>query len=52
MKYKLGKIDKQFISKIVNNVKEKQVGRNQKINTDEVIEWFNNINNKNCFTFL
>ena len=52
MKTELGKISKQIISEIVKNVKEKQVRLNQWISTDEVIEWFNKISNKNRFTFL
>ena len=51
-KPELGKISKQLISEIVKNVKEQQPALNQWKNPDEVIGWFNNIKNKNHFSFI
>ena len=50
-KPELGKISKQIVEKIVHDVKSK-TNINQWKNTNDVINWFNNIENKNSHTLI
>ena len=50
-KPELGKISKQIVEKIVHDVKSK-ANINQWKNTNDVINWFNNIDNKNSHTMI
>ena len=50
-KPELGKISKQIVEKIVYDVKSK-TNINQWRNTNDVINWFNNIDNKNSHTLI
>ena len=50
-KPELGKISKQIVEKIVHDVKSK-TNLNQWKNTNDVINWFNNIDNKNSHTLI
>ena len=50
-KSEIGKVGKQILEKIVSTVRGK-TNFNQWKNTQSVIEWFKNINNKNRFSFI